>query len=657
MTDDDLFSDNGRKQRMEERWKRIQAKLYDDNGKNGIQLQEEELPIEVILAEKVKAKLKKYQDQIDTKFFNASQKISDFIKSTDFKESKRKKDYVKQIKQMEAKIEEEQASVKEEQMDLDEKWQDIANIAVPQEMYKAMVHQKREYQKLLDRKITLMKELEDYFYARKEGYTALFKSEEMTVKNIIIKSRAEVAQLKKDIKEKLMQIECSLVEEQRGIVVNKQNEIDEIFEKRREQELTMLDKENEKQIEYFVDLDQLRQDDEEKFKTVKTELTKKIMIMVQDLEDVRAKYQLNYEKLMYNYAILKEREKDNLATVSNQKKRFKRLRETLANAKNKYETLDKEFQKKNNQLSEEYRRITRQYKELRKKFKHFQQVDAEKYIKIWNMNDIMVKDILKKVADADRVIHDQILQISWKELEFDTRTPPHLSNIETKEGDSSLHGRRSVASMSTYSHSNHDQLLSQFSPSQKLNIFNLLINQGSFLIEKPLLEKLDMIPDEQHTMYKIDSIFHSLGVEDMEEVEEIIALYYDENGQMIVPENNVLDVLRNYLVNRSENQNQKKTGKKAAQSSIRERAREKRYWTHMNGIIPEPKQRCWKLLKMNLESYHSLLKERSEIMFEVDEMREQNMELRKLLADRLDEDINHQLKVPPSKVIDLSVLQ
>merc|ERR1712048_1404723 len=108
-----------------------QAKLYDDNGKNGIQLQEEELPIEVILAEKVKAKLKKYQDQIDTKFFNASQKISDFIKSTDFKESKRKKDYVKQIKQMEAKIEEEQASVKEEQMDLDEKWQDIANIAVP----------------------------------------------------------------------------------------------------------------------------------------------------------------------------------------------------------------------------------------------------------------------------------------------------------------------------------------------------------------------------------------------------------------------------------------------------------------------------------------------------------------------------------------------
>merc|ERR1712173_474465 len=100
---------------------------------------------------------------------------------------------------------------------------------------------------------------------------------------------------------------------------------------RRKQELTMLDKENDKQIEYYVGLEKLRQDDYTKFQLIKSQLENKIMVLVQDLEDVRAKYQLNYEKLMYNYVILKEREKDNLTTVSNQKKRFKRLRDALVN--------------------------------------------------------------------------------------------------------------------------------------------------------------------------------------------------------------------------------------------------------------------------------------------------------------------------------------
>ena len=67
---------------------------------------------------------------------------------------------------------------------------------------------------------------------------------------------------------------------------------------------------------------------------------------------------------------------------------------------------------------------------------------------------------------------------------------------------------------------------SQFSNAQKIKIFEILVNQAEFLIEKSLLDKLNTVPEEQHMMYKVDSIFHSLGVEDMEEIEDIVALYY-----------------------------------------------------------------------------------------------------------------------------------
>lgn len=365
---DDIASDAQRKARIEERWKRIQAKLVvedDENAKHLLPM--EEKPLEEELAENVKRKIKKYNDSINTKLFHASQRITDFTKNTDFKESKRKKEYLKQINHLDDKITNEREAVKELTLDLDEKWQDIALLRIPQEMYKAMLQQKQEYQQLLKRKVNLMKELGDYFHIRKEGYTALFKSQESTINNLITKSHSEIKHFGSETTNKLIQIECAFVEERRGILEHKQKEIDGIFENRRKQELTMLDKENENQVGYYLGLKELRQNDYEKFQSIKTQLEKKIMVLVQDLEDVRAKYQLNYEKLMYNYVILKEREKDNLTTVSNQKKRFKRLREALVNTKHKYETLDIEFQKENNQLSEEYKRITRQYKELRKK--------------------------------------------------------------------------------------------------------------------------------------------------------------------------------------------------------------------------------------------------------------------------------------------------
>ena len=49
--------------------------------------------------------------------------------------------------------------------------------------------------------------------------------------------------------------------------------------------------------------------------------------MERELEDMKATYELNQEKLQYNLKVLQEREKENKDTVTFQKRKFKRMKE------------------------------------------------------------------------------------------------------------------------------------------------------------------------------------------------------------------------------------------------------------------------------------------------------------------------------------------
>lgn len=89
-----------------------------------------------------------------------------------------------------------------------------------------------------------------------------------------------------------------------------------------------------------------------------------IATLEQHLENMRATYQLNTEKLEYNYRVLVERDHENQATVTQQKRKISRQRDILVNLKQKYNDTDRKYQDDNAKLTDEYRRITEQFKDL-----------------------------------------------------------------------------------------------------------------------------------------------------------------------------------------------------------------------------------------------------------------------------------------------------
>lgn len=136
--------------------------------------------------------------------------------------------------------------------------------------------------------------------------------------------------------------------------------------------------------------------------------------MEQQLQQMKATYQLNQEKLEYNYQVLQKRDEENAKTKAQQKRKITKLQDALTNLKKKLAKQIKQFNDENQQLSEEYKRVTDMFNDLQMKSKHFIAVDLKKFHDIWKMNEVECKKIAKNLLDADRIFYEQQLGVEWK---------------------------------------------------------------------------------------------------------------------------------------------------------------------------------------------------------------------------------------------------
>lgn len=79
---------------------------------------------------------------------------------------------------------------------------------------------------------------------------------------------------------------------------------------------------------------------------------------------MRATYQLNTEKLEYNYQVLKKREEENGTILGAQKRKINRLADHLNSLKIKSAKQEKMFQQENTSLTDDYKHLTEQFKVL-----------------------------------------------------------------------------------------------------------------------------------------------------------------------------------------------------------------------------------------------------------------------------------------------------
>ncbi|GIQ79959.1 hypothetical protein KIPB_000674 [Kipferlia bialata] len=363
------------------------------------------------------------------------------------------------------------------------------------------------------------------------------------------------------------------------------------------------------------------------------------------LQEMRAVYQLNTEKLEYNYRLLAERDVECNGIMQHQKRKISRYQNHLSTLISKYNAQNSSLRAKNEALSDQYRRTAALFQDLQKKFKHFERADTARYRDLWDLHENRIAAELRRVIAADKFIAEEILHISWmppQVPEFEPRAVP----TEEEEAEADKQTRA-------------DPLENcKAGPERAVRLLGDLVREGSFLSEPQLLEALDgdeTLPEkeaegeaaekpaaakegEEKGPIQTKALLYSLGILSPADLDRLLAaVSVDGMCDELVPRQDLLPALRKFA------QEQRTLGgdgempgaggqTQSASAWGRTERQSRAFWDRLARVVPEERVLAWKSLEVLLLSYHETLRRRSELVDGNEAIASENEELRALLT-------------------------
>lgn len=197
-----------------------------------------------------------------------------------------------------------------------------------------------------------------------DEYVNSLKNQNDNIDFLIASMKFQFNQMRTDYSDQLNNIEKAFYDERSQILKNNEDEIRRLFEDHRKTEENFQHKRAQDEENFSKQLEDLRSKDANDQAEQKIKLEKEMQILEKCMEDMKAVYRLNEEKLEFNHKVLKEREKVNSNTITSLKAKDRRNKDILRTVKEKFERQSKDFQKENIKLTEDYKKFTKQFKEL-----------------------------------------------------------------------------------------------------------------------------------------------------------------------------------------------------------------------------------------------------------------------------------------------------
>lgn len=161
----------------------------------------------------------------------------------------------------------------------------------------------------------------------------------------------------------------------------------------------------------------------------------------------------------------------------------------------------------------------------------------------------------------------------------------------------------------------------------------------------------------------VQSILSAMGVRDKEGMDALMARFFvnangEEDAEPIIHPNDTVKVVRQYVLDRSnnvENESTKTGNPDAVSKESRDvvRSKEHDFWKRLAYAVSDREFRTWGALEAALHKYNNILEQRHKSLQEAMSLQKQNEELKNVLKKHLTSDENHLLMIPPSQVIRL----
>ncbi|KAL4686652.1 hypothetical protein H8957_004921 [Semnopithecus entellus] len=432
------------------------------------------------------------------------------------------------------RIEKLENEVKTSQDKFDEitsKWEEGKQKRIPQELWEMLNTQQLHCAGLLEDKNKLISELQQELKTKDDQYVKDLKKQSDDICLLLERMEQQVKNVMKTFREELYNIEKAFEVERQELLASNKKKWERALQAHNAKELEYLTNRMKKVEDYEKQLNRQRIRDCEEYNTIKIKLEQDVQILEQQLQQRKAIYQLNQEKLEYNLQVLKKRDEESTVIKSQQKRKINRLRDTLNNLRSKYAKQIKQFQEENQSLTLDYQSLVLQFKELQKAMRHFALIDDKKFREIWLMNEEEAKDLIARAFDVDRIIHTHHLGLPWTAPDFwflknvgPISQQPQKSATQIVE-EMLMHTEEEEAEEAASEPESYLDLPKQISEKTTKRILMLLCDESGFLVESKLLSLL--LPLEQNECYllRLDAIFSALGIESEDDLYKLVNFF------------------------------------------------------------------------------------------------------------------------------------
>ncbi|XP_029634822.1 dynein regulatory complex protein 1 [Octopus sinensis] len=485
---------------------------------------------------------------------DGSQLVTNIRTAGDSRESQRRIQYEESSRLRKERMEHEAKTSAERFEEINKKWEITMQKDVPHSLFEALEEQKKACDVLLDEKNKLINDFQLELKKVDDNYVKDLKKQADDIDLMVERMEEQIKVQRKAFRDELDEIERVYLREREEIMKLHRQRWDKKMKKRRGKELEYLEISQKRIGEYEELIHQVRIQDAEEYQKVKLKLETEVQNLEQLLQRLRATCQLNQEKLEYNFQVLKKRDEENTIIKSKQKRKITRLQDVLNNIKSKLAKQEKHFKEENQQLTDDYKRLTEQFQDLEKRAKHFMAIDLKKFHDLWCLNEDICKDLLLNgVLSAQRVIFTQQLGLEWKmpnvsftenkgpikygQIDVSFSATQILSHVLLSKGNvdekrksmkekpvlQSISSAVEVASTDENKRMSKEERLvkidaakakifKQISPVTVKSILELICDESDFLIELKLNTLLENLEKDERMLMKLDSVFCVLGV-------------------------------------------------------------------------------------------------------------------------------------------------
>ncbi|CAF0707498.1 unnamed protein product [Brachionus calyciflorus] len=603
--DSNIDDNQGPSVDSENREERIEARRLRIKKKNEINLKKR-IGSSVPLESEKKVELTKGRKQIQDSRARLVKLEKDGLElvtnirvAADAREHSRRTEEEEHARLRKERLEQEAKSATEKFEEIVKKWETAQSKDIPQELHEMLMDQKQLCDSMIEEKNKLINDFKQELKQKDDFYVKALKKYAEDIDLLIERMKDQTYNMRKFYLEELVNIENSFINERKELLDKHRKEWDEKMEERKTKEIAFLEERFKRVERNENEINALRIKDAEEYNETKIKLETDLQVLEQHLQRLKATFQLNQEKLEYNYQVLQKRDEENTKTKAQQKRKITKLHDALTHLKKKLAKQIKQYNDENQQLGEDYKRVTDMFNDMQIKSKHFLAVDLKKFHDIWKMNEDQCKIYSHYLLEADRIIHEQQLGIEWKfpDISFMKNSGPINGSHQYKSGnqyinelfqtdnetddeeedDNTTLGEKSktdltkensieqqdpslllekktskISKEGTQFKEESRNILLNLNKSTLKSIIMLICDEAGFLLEQKLANLIEPLEKNEKSMVKLDSIFKALGAETENDV-KLLAQYFisHRNYHDLVQNKAYIDRTKSQLDNES----------------------------------------------------------------------------------------------------------